>query len=103
VESLKFYCDTCGAEVSRSASRCPDCGRIFTSVRCPRCGHSGELSEFTRGCPVCGHREPAAPKAAKAARAAAKREAAPPLPLWVWAASLLALAAALAALFLSAP
>jgi uncharacterized membrane protein YvbJ len=54
----KFYCDNCGAEVGRDDEQCPSCGRYFSSVRCPRCGYSGQGDEFKRGCPVCGYSAP---------------------------------------------
>lgn len=50
-----FYCQHCGAKVSRSATRCSQCGRLFGAVLCPRCGFSGEESLFARGCPSCGY------------------------------------------------
>jgi predicted amidophosphoribosyltransferase len=50
----KFYCENCGAEVPLLAKSCPQCGRSFTSVRCPSCGFTGEESLFRRGCPICG-------------------------------------------------
>jgi uncharacterized membrane protein YvbJ len=50
-----FYCDSCGAEVSRDALACPKCGRKFASIRCPACGFSGEEGLFNDGCPKCGY------------------------------------------------
>jgi hypothetical protein len=51
----KFYCDFCGAEVSLAAQSCPQCGRPFSSVRCPRCGYAGPPRAFVSGCPACGY------------------------------------------------
>ncbi|HON89096.1 MAG TPA: zinc-ribbon domain-containing protein [Spirochaetales bacterium] len=50
----KYYCQNCGKEVAAAAKRCPSCGRIFTSVLCPRCGFSGPEEIFVEGCPLCG-------------------------------------------------
>jgi uncharacterized membrane protein YvbJ len=50
-----FYCDNCGAVVGKDDTVCPQCGRVFSTVRCPRCGYSGEADEFLSGCPVCGY------------------------------------------------
>ncbi|MGO9307760.1 MAG: double zinc ribbon domain-containing protein [Spirochaetia bacterium] len=54
--SARYYCESCGTEVSGRASSCPTCGSVFTAVRCPECGHEGRASEFRSGCPVCGYR-----------------------------------------------
>jgi uncharacterized membrane protein YvbJ len=51
----RFFCDNCGAEVAMSAKSCPQCGRFFASVRCPKCGFTGKDEDFVRGCPVCGY------------------------------------------------
>jgi ssDNA-binding Zn-finger/Zn-ribbon topoisomerase 1 len=60
----RFFCDNCGAEVAMSAKNCPQCGRFFASVRCPKCGFTGKDEDFVRGCPACGYS--AAPVPAKA-------------------------------------
>ncbi|MDR0486871.1 MAG: zinc-ribbon domain-containing protein, partial [Treponema sp.] len=54
-EIPRFFCDNCGCEVEDNAKACPRCGRIFTSVRCPSCGYSGEEKLFANGCPKCGY------------------------------------------------
>ena len=54
-----FYCENCRKEVSDSDKICPHCGKFFTSVRCPRCNHSGEVEDFSLGCPKCGYLNPA--------------------------------------------
>jgi ssDNA-binding Zn-finger/Zn-ribbon topoisomerase 1 len=51
----RFFCDNCGAEVLMSAKSCPQCGRFFASVRCPKCGFTGKDEDFVRGCPACGY------------------------------------------------
>jgi len=51
----RFFCDYCNYEVDNKAKTCPHCGRLFTSVRCPACGHSGPDSIFRNGCPKCGY------------------------------------------------
>jgi uncharacterized membrane protein YvbJ len=51
----RFFCDGCGTEVSADAKGCPNCGKFFASMRCPRCGFCGEHGEFRRGCPNCGY------------------------------------------------
>jgi uncharacterized membrane protein YvbJ len=55
--AARFFCDNCGEEVTRNASRCSRCGRYFASVRCPQCGFTGEEKRFAQGCPVCGYCE----------------------------------------------
>ncbi|MDR0402737.1 MAG: hypothetical protein LBH35_04010 [Treponema sp.] len=54
----RFFCENCGAEVNRDTGRCPSCGRVFASVRCPACGFTGGESLFREGCPVCGYCAP---------------------------------------------
>jgi hypothetical protein len=51
----RFFCESCGAEVSRHDKRCPSCGKTFTAVKCPRCGFEGGAKRFAGGCPVCGY------------------------------------------------
>jgi hypothetical protein len=51
----RFYCESCGQEVSPTARRCPGCGRHFTSVKCPECGFEGRAADFAEGCPSCGY------------------------------------------------
>jgi uncharacterized membrane protein YvbJ len=51
----RFFCDNCGAEVAMSEKSCPQCGRFFASVRCPKCGFTGKDEDFIRGCPACGY------------------------------------------------
>ena len=55
-EKPRFYCETCGREVSVDVDECPYCGMKFYGVMCPRCGKSGLASEFVKGCPRCGYR-----------------------------------------------
>jgi DNA-directed RNA polymerase subunit RPC12/RpoP len=52
---LRYFCEGCGKEVPRNSHRCPHCGKFFTSVQCPRCGHQGESRTFEAGCPSCGY------------------------------------------------
>ncbi|MCL1818242.1 MAG: hypothetical protein FWG35_04870 [Spirochaetaceae bacterium] len=54
-----FYCENCGKEVSANDKVCPGCAKFFTDVRCPRCNHSGDVDEFSIGCPKCGYLNPA--------------------------------------------
>jgi len=51
----RFFCESCGAEVSHAEKVCPSCGRTFTAVKCPRCGFEGGAKQFGRGCPQCGY------------------------------------------------
>lgn len=55
MEDNRFFCDYCGTEVSAHADVCPECGRAFGLVTCPRCGHEGEPRRFAKGCPKCGY------------------------------------------------
>jgi predicted RNA-binding Zn-ribbon protein involved in translation (DUF1610 family) len=57
-QKAKFFCENCGAEVPADAKFCKNCGRFFTSVRCPQCGTSGPSSLFENGCPNCGYALP---------------------------------------------
>ncbi len=52
---LRYFCEHCGKEVPRNSRRCPHCGKFFSSVQCPRCGHQGEGRTFDAGCPACGY------------------------------------------------
>lgn len=52
---LRYFCDLCGTEVPRNTVRCPNCGRYFTAIQCPRCGFQGEEKDFAEGCPSCGY------------------------------------------------
>ena len=54
-EKAKFYCESCGAEVAQNAKVCTYCGKFFSSVRCPKCGKTGNTEEFKHGCPNCGY------------------------------------------------
>jgi hypothetical protein len=54
-QHAKFFCENCGTEVPENARVCRNCGRFFSSVRCPKCGASGQASLFDKGCPVCGY------------------------------------------------
>ena len=54
-QKAKFFCENCGAEVPADARVCKNCGRFFSSVRCPVCGAGGSASKFSKGCPVCGY------------------------------------------------
>lgn len=88
MKTLRYYCEHCGREVRRDAVVCPYCGRFFTSVKCPKCGYSGRVEEFRRGCPVCGSTDALnpAPEPFKP-----PPQAVGPLPLWVYVAVGLAL------------
>jgi rRNA maturation protein Nop10 len=80
----RYYCESCGVEVRKDARVCPRCGRFFSSVKCPRCGHVGMADDFTLGCPICGYADPAnaPPEPMGAAPASA-----PPLPWWAFPAA----------------
>lgn len=93
MKTARFFCENCGAGVDRDSGRCPRCGSLFQSVRCPECGFTGAEKLFKDGCPVCGYCAPAP----KEPDSPAKKSRA--LPAWVYAAALLGLAAAAAALF----
>lgn len=62
----RFFCESCGAEVSHSEKVCPSCGKTFTAIKCPQCGFEGGARQFARGCPQCGYLNvlPAAPDGA---------------------------------------
>lgn len=49
----KYFCENCGEEVNARARFCPHCGKFFSSVRCPNCGHTGSVESFKKGCPSC--------------------------------------------------
>lgn len=88
----RFFCEHCGAEVPRSARRCASCGRIFSSVLCPKCGFSGAENLFSAGCPDCGYSRPPSPRPEVLQPAGA-------LPFWVYALTALGLLAVAAAAF----
>jgi predicted RNA-binding Zn-ribbon protein involved in translation (DUF1610 family) len=98
----RFFCDGCGTEVAANAERCPHCGKFFASIRCPKCGFTGDTDTFGKGCPVCGYSAPLSNRPvrrpAKPARhTAAHDSAAAP---WPYALSIILLAMLLAALFM---
>ena len=123
-QKAKFFCENCGAEVPADARVCKNCGRFFSSVRCPACGATGSASKFAKGCPVCGYAmdsgtfniaayseeekeevrrrlSTAEQKKINGAFAAYERKrargAGSALPLWVYAVTLAVLAAVIAA------
>jgi uncharacterized membrane protein YvbJ len=81
-----FFCEYCGAEVRKDAKICPHCGRFFSSVKCPKCGHVGMPDDFSFGCPGCGYALPANPAPEPMKRASALPQMAPPLPWWAFVA-----------------
>ncbi|PKL09557.1 MAG: hypothetical protein CVV51_03180 [Spirochaetae bacterium HGW-Spirochaetae-7] len=97
VKAPRFFCEHCGAEVGRDERACPECGRFFSAVRCPRCEFSGSAEKFAHGCPVCGYSMPSIDRAYGRPSAVPNRAPAP-LPLWVWLVALSALGAAVWAL-----
>jgi predicted RNA-binding Zn-ribbon protein involved in translation (DUF1610 family) len=87
-KSPRFFCENCGAEVTRNTRACPQCGRYFASVRCPACGFTGAENLFSGGCPVCGYSSPGS-TFAETDSAGGKGKKPPPraagsLPLWVY-------------------
>lgn len=54
-KEAKFFCESCGSEVPRNSRTCPECGKFFASVRCPKCGKTGTNDDFIKGCPSCGY------------------------------------------------
>jgi predicted RNA-binding Zn-ribbon protein involved in translation (DUF1610 family) len=92
----RFFCENCGAEVPKTAKRCPGCGRYFSSVRCPACGFAGEEDLFTGGCPVCGYSAPGGPAGQGGSGKRETRDG--PLPWWVYLLTALALLAVCGAL-----
>jgi predicted RNA-binding Zn-ribbon protein involved in translation (DUF1610 family) len=96
----RFFCENCGAEVSRNAKSCPSCGKSFASVRCSACGFTGEESLFQKGCPLCGYSPSAGPERDKGPQIPFPREdPAGSLPLWVYFLTGIALAAVGTVLF----
>jgi uncharacterized membrane protein YvbJ len=59
-----FFCENCGFEVNEEDDRCPNCGRRFGGVKCPRCHLTATKEAFHNGCPRCHYQfslESAAP------------------------------------------
>lgn len=54
-KEAKFFCESCGAQVKQNAKFCTNCGKFFSSVRCPKCGCTGRTEQFIKGCPECGY------------------------------------------------
>ncbi len=77
----RYFCERCGAEVRKDAKLCPRCGRFFSSVKCPRCGHVGKADDFARGCPACGCADAANPAPDPIRPLEVE---APPLPWWAY-------------------
>ncbi|MDR1637440.1 MAG: hypothetical protein LBR93_08880 [Treponema sp.] len=90
MKAPRFFCDNCGAEVDGNTKKCPRCGRFFASVRCPRCGFTGAEEDFTAGCPACGYSSGSGREGEKYQAGSRpenkpeERQAAGPLPLWVY-------------------
>jgi uncharacterized membrane protein YvbJ len=85
VKSPHFFCETCGAQVPRSAKDCPDCGSRFASVLCPSCKFSGEEKLFAAGCPSCGYSAKTGQKSSLAESKKAKwPKNSSPLPIWLY-------------------
>ena len=55
MKTKEFFCEACGNAVSLKASKCPHCGKLFESVKCPKCEFTGASELFSNGCPVCGY------------------------------------------------
>jgi len=108
VPDTRFFCENCGAEVPREEEKCPECGRVFASVRCPACGFVGQIAQFKDGCPSCGYSTTAKPPEKPLSKSKVKRKkkspknqyAAPSLPLWVYILTGAIFTAIMAALFL---
>jgi predicted RNA-binding Zn-ribbon protein involved in translation (DUF1610 family) len=82
-----FFCENCGAGVPLQAKQCPQCGRLFHSVRCPACGFTGEEALFTQGCPACGYTIPAGtarPPKGRTGQNEGQWTLSGSLPLWVY-------------------
>ncbi|MDR0685640.1 MAG: hypothetical protein LBF83_11015 [Spirochaetaceae bacterium] len=94
----RFFCDGCGTEVASNTDSCPRCGKFFASIRCPRCGFSGDADTFSRGCPACGYSAPLSN------RAGSRQNRSPPPPPdsgatpWLYIVSIALLAALLTVL-----
>ncbi len=56
--TAEFVCDYCGALVSISDEKCPECKSIFSTIRCPQCKFSGKAFWFANGCPQCKYQTP---------------------------------------------
>jgi len=88
----RYFCDFCGEEVPANTPRCPRCGKIFTAVKCPKCGYMGKADDFNSGCPSCSYlidKEELDKEELKPV------EKAPPFKPWIYRAALFALAALL--------
>ena len=102
-----YFCESCGSEVKPADESCPNCGRSFSGVRCPRCGREGPAGEFTRGCPNCGYTaETSAPEEPEpgpliphSRRRPRRRREPPPAFYWILSALLLAALALLITLW----
>lgn len=55
MKAKSFFCEACGKPVALKARKCPHCGRVFDSVKCPKCSFSGRPDLFSDGCPACGY------------------------------------------------
>ncbi|MDR2102315.1 MAG: zinc ribbon domain-containing protein [Treponema sp.] len=85
MKNSRFFCENCGAQVSRDAKSCPHCGKSFVSVRCSACGFTGEEALFRTGCPVCGYSPASGPGKGKSPGIPFPREEATgSLPVWVY-------------------
>ncbi len=83
--------------MAREEKQCRQCGRIFSSVRCPRCEYTARPDKFKQGCPVCGYSNPIKPDVKKGNFKKSKNIEYGSVPPWVWVSALVLLALALAA------
>ena len=103
-----FFCEYCGTQVKQNDRVCPHCGKFFSSVKCPSCGFAGDSRIFRDGCPACGYavainplgvssraRKAKKGKGSKSSNTARGKgdETTDPLPLWVYAVSVILLGA----------
>ncbi|MFA6507973.1 MAG: zinc ribbon domain-containing protein [Treponemataceae bacterium] len=97
----RFFCEHCGAEVSRNAHRCSACGRHFSSILCPKCGFSGSEALFSAGCPSCGYSAPPSHSGDTYDLASTRKVSVPTgsLPFWVYALTVFGLLVVVAAAF----
>jgi predicted RNA-binding Zn-ribbon protein involved in translation (DUF1610 family) len=102
MKQSRFFCENCGAEVSRNAKTCPRCGKSFASVRCSACGFTGEEGLFRTGCPVCGYSPSPQPGEGRIPQTPFPgEERAGSLPVWVYILTGAALAAVGAVFFIT--
>jgi predicted RNA-binding Zn-ribbon protein involved in translation (DUF1610 family) len=55
---IAYLCGKCGREVKKESVRCIHCGARLGNIKCPFCGFTGSVEDFSEDtCPRCGRKK----------------------------------------------